>query len=59
MWSASASGSNSRKAREKAMAQFNKAKAEKLEVIQGPEGKRLKDMKAVMEENLAFMYGVN
>lgn len=41
-------------ARDKAMAQFNKAKAEKLEAI-GAEGKKLKDMKAAMEENLAYV----
>lgn len=41
-------------AREKAMAQFNKAKAEKLEAISA-EGKRLKDMKAAMEENLTYV----
>ncbi|CDG37226.1 hypothetical protein CTHBC1_2643 [Acetivibrio thermocellus BC1] len=41
-------------AREKALAQFNKAKAEKLEAISA-EGKKLKDMKAAMEENLAYV----
>lgn len=41
-------------ARDKAMAQFNKAKAEKLEAISA-EGKKLKDMKAAMEENLAYV----
>ncbi len=41
-------------AREKALAQFNKAKAEKLEAISA-EGKRLKDMKASMEENLVYV----
>src|SRR5690606_27403492 len=41
-------------AREKALAQFNLAKAEKLEAISA-EGKRLKDMKAAMEENLAYV----
>ncbi|NLG89781.1 MAG: AAA family ATPase [Clostridiaceae bacterium] len=40
--------------RDKAMAQFNKAKAEKLEAISA-EGKKLKDMKAAMEENLAYV----
>jgi chromosome segregation ATPase len=41
-------------AREKALAQFNKAKAEKLEAISA-EGKRLKDMKASMEENISYI----
>ena len=41
-------------ARDKAMVQFNKAKAEKLEAISA-EGKKLKDMKAAMEENLAYV----
>ena len=41
-------------AREKALAQFNRAKAEKLEAISA-EGKRLKDMKEAMEENLAYV----
>jgi DNA repair exonuclease SbcCD ATPase subunit len=41
-------------AREKALAQFNKAKAEKLEAISA-EGKRLKDMKTASEENLAYV----
>jgi len=41
-------------AREKALAQFNRAKAEKLEAISA-EGKKLKDMKAAMEENLAYV----
>jgi len=41
-------------AKEKAEAQFNKAKAEKLEAISA-EGKRLKDMKTASEENLAYV----
>jgi DNA repair exonuclease SbcCD ATPase subunit len=41
-------------AREKALAQFNKAKAEKLEAISA-EGKNLKDMKTASEENLAYV----
>jgi len=41
-------------AREKALAQFNKAKAEKLEAISA-EGKRLKEMKTSLEENLAYV----
>jgi chromosome segregation ATPase len=41
-------------AREKALAQFNKTKAEKLEAISA-EGKRLKDMKTASEENLAYV----
>lgn len=41
-------------AREKALAQFNKAKAEKLEAISA-EGKRLKDMKTASEENVAYV----
>lgn len=40
-------------AREKALAEFNRAKAEKLETITA-EGKRLKDMKTAAEENLAY-----
>ena len=41
-------------ARDKALAQFTRAKAEKLEAISA-EGKKLKDMKAAMEENLAYV----
>lgn len=41
-------------AREKALALFNKTKAEKLEAINS-EGKRLKEMKTAMEENLAYL----
>ncbi|NSW92762.1 MAG: AAA family ATPase [Firmicutes bacterium] len=41
-------------ARDKALAQFNKAKAEKLEAIRA-EGNKLKDMKTAMEENLAYV----
>lgn len=41
-------------AREKALAEFNRAKAEKLETITA-EGKRLKDMKTAAEENLAYV----
>lgn len=41
-------------AREKARAQFNKVKSEKLEAI-STEGKKIKDMKAAMEENLAYV----
>jgi len=41
-------------ARDKAMAQFNKAKAEKLEAI-STEGEKLKDMKAAMEENISYI----
>jgi predicted nucleic acid-binding Zn-ribbon protein len=41
-------------AREKALAQFNEAKAEKLEAI-STEGKRLKEMKTSMEENLSYV----
>jgi len=41
-------------AREKALAQFNKAKAEKMEAISA-EGKRLKDMKTSLEEKLEIM----
>lgn len=41
-------------ARKKALAEFNRAKAEKLETITA-EGKRLKDMKTAAEENLAYV----
>jgi DNA repair exonuclease SbcCD ATPase subunit len=41
-------------ARDKALAQFNKSKADKLEDINS-EGKRLKEMKTSLEENLEIM----
>jgi len=41
-------------ARDKAHAEFNRAKAEKLEAISA-EGKKLKDMKAAMEENISYI----